>query len=219
MPGYTLLRTVGARPAWVLDFWICIDKVCICYILVYSYLSNFPGIPFVLLVCYRRPDPPSAVQRLFPSLLRILLDVEATPSNTGELPGAPRPRGLVAPGSARRRRMEMGRPIEVMEEDNIRADGAILAENRAVNATRLWRTLGKRGRPDWLLEVWTKHAEASATACYEPSSPAAPLPETASRLLSECKAQLGAGLDGCVRACEKSRRQWSGCWSVGSKPR
>ena len=93
----------------------------------------------------------------------------------------------------------MGRPIEIMDEDVVRAGGVIQAENRAVNATRLWRTLGKRGRPERLLEVWTRHADASATAYHEPFSPAAPLPEAASRLLSDCKAQLGAGLDGCVR--------------------
>ena len=93
----------------------------------------------------------------------------------------------------------MGRPTEIMNEDVIRAGNAILAENRTVNGTRLWRGVGEHGRPERLLAVWTKHAEASTTILHEPSSPVSALPEAASRLLSDCKVQLGAGLDGCVR--------------------
>ena len=93
----------------------------------------------------------------------------------------------------------MGRPIEIMDEDVVRAGEAILAENCPVTATRLWQGLGQRGRPKRLFAIWTRHAVAAATETNEPASPMAPLPEAASRLLSECKAQLGAGLDGCVR--------------------
>ena len=93
----------------------------------------------------------------------------------------------------------MGRPIEITDEDVIRAGNALLAENRAVNGTRLWRGVGEHGRPERLLAVWTARAEASTTVSHEPSSPIAALPEIALRLLSNCKEQLGAGLDACVR--------------------
>ncbi len=94
----------------------------------------------------------------------------------------------------------MGRPVEIVDEDVIRAGKAILAESRDVNPTRLWRRVGKHGRPERLFAVWTKHVEASAkTATNRLSSMSSLLPEAALHLLSGCKAQLGAGLDECVR--------------------
>jgi hypothetical protein len=95
--------------------------------------------------------------------------------------------------------MDMGRPIEVTNEEIIRAGNALVADNRAVNETRLFRGVGKRGRPARLMAVWTQHVEASTTVLQERSSPVAVLPETASRLLSDCKGNLAAGLDECVR--------------------
>lgn len=45
----------------------------------------------------------------------------------------------------------MGRPIKITDEEVIRAGNALLAENRAVNGTRLWREVGEHGRPERLL--------------------------------------------------------------------
>ena len=91
----------------------------------------------------------------------------------------------------------MGRPIEIPDENVIKAGEALLAEGKAVNATRLWSRLGKRGRADRMITVWNEHVEASALAPHEPSD-LSPLPEPAERLLSDCKSQLGTGMDACV---------------------
>ena len=93
----------------------------------------------------------------------------------------------------------MGRPAEVTDEEIIRAGNALVADNRDVNGTRLLKGVGGRGRAKRMLEVWTKHVETSTAVPQEPSSPVAALPEAASRLLSDCKGQLGTGLDACVR--------------------
>lgn len=93
----------------------------------------------------------------------------------------------------------MGRPSEVTDEEIIRAGNALVADNRAVNGTRLLKGVGGRGRAARMMEVWTKHVEASTTVSQEPSSPLDALPEAAARLLSDCKGQLGTGLDACVR--------------------
>ena len=93
----------------------------------------------------------------------------------------------------------MGRPAEVTDQEIIKAGNALIADNRAVNGTRLLKGVGGRGRAKRMLEVWTKHVETSTTVSQEPSSPLAALPEAASRLLFDCKRQLDTGLDGCVR--------------------
>ena len=92
----------------------------------------------------------------------------------------------------------MGRPAEVTDEEIIRAGNALVADNRAVNGTRLLKGVGGRGRAKRMLEVWTKHVETSTAVPQEPSSPVAALPEAASRLLSDCKGLLGTRLDACV---------------------
>ena len=92
----------------------------------------------------------------------------------------------------------MGRPAEVTDEEIIKAGNALVVDNRAVNGTRLLKGVGGRGRATRMLEVWTKHVETSTTVLQEPASPQAALPEAASRLLSDCKGQLGNGLDACV---------------------
>ena len=92
----------------------------------------------------------------------------------------------------------MGRPAEVTDEEIIRAGNALVADNRAVNGTRLLKGVGGRGRTSRMMEVWTRHVEASTTVSQEPSSAVAALPEAASRLLSDCKGRLNSGLDACV---------------------
>ena len=92
----------------------------------------------------------------------------------------------------------MGRPAEVTDEEIIRAGNALVADNRAVNGTRLLKGVGGRGRTARMMDVWTKHVDASTAVPQEPSSPVAALPEAAARLLSDCKGQLGTRLDACV---------------------
>ena len=92
----------------------------------------------------------------------------------------------------------MGRPAEVTDEEIIRAGNALLADNRDVNGTRLYKGVGRRGNTARMLEVWTKHVEAPTAVPQEPPNPVAALPEAVSRLLSDCKRQLGNGLDACV---------------------
>ena len=95
--------------------------------------------------------------------------------------------------------VKIGRPIEVPDEDVVRAGERIQADGREVNETRLWREVGKRGRPDRLLTVWTQHVSVVAAPSYGSLGTVAALPEAASRLLSECKSRLETGLDECVR--------------------
>ena len=93
----------------------------------------------------------------------------------------------------------MGRPVEVLDEQIVLAGEAILAEGRAVNPTRLWIQLGRRGRPDRMFAIWLSHV---ATGPARPVSAAGPalLPEAAARLAAELKSQLSAGVDRSVAA-------------------
>ena len=93
----------------------------------------------------------------------------------------------------------MGRPAEVTDEEIIRAGNALLADNRNVNGMRLYKGVGRHGNTARMMEVWTKHVEASTAIPQEPPNPVAALPEAVSRLLSDCKRQLGNGLDACVQ--------------------
>lgn len=56
----------------------------------------------------------------------------------------------------------MGRPVEVTDGAIIQVGQKLSAEGIAVNGTRLWKELGKRGRPDRMALVWANHLAATA---------------------------------------------------------
>ncbi len=89
----------------------------------------------------------------------------------------------------------MGRPPEVTDAEIIAA-GIKLEETGEVNATRLWRQCREHGRPERLLEVWSKHkVRQSGEPLANVGAPPLAIPEMAQRLAAELKGALSTSID------------------------
>lgn len=93
----------------------------------------------------------------------------------------------------------MARPTEVTDEEIIEVARKLSAAG-FINATRLWNSLGRRGRPDRLLKVWLQHETiVKGSADNASSSDLPPVPEKAQTLADGLKSELSDGIDRPIR--------------------